>query len=346
MFLARTIYNPRPDEQLTDLTHPSELLDQARFPTRQDIDTHLFAAFIPAAYRSHPHHPPRWTAQQAQQTLTFLAHHLQHTLDGTPNLAWWQLPKALEHRQEITVGLTVGLMSWLPSALLMWVGHGLGHGLTTWLICGLPWTAAATFLATSASGRNPSSGIRWSWGGRSWLTVGLTFGLFFGFWLDAPGRFLVGLTLGFAGGLPFGLMGGLRSVHPDLDKAVGPAAVLVQDRRTLVVITLSGVLAGLLASALTIGFDLWFGYRPMIFMRFGYGLAIGLPVGLMLGFARSVWMNYLVARIRLGVTGRVPWRFMSFLADAHKRRGVLRQVGAVYQFRHIDLQRHLAARQP
>ena len=34
---------------------------------------------------------------------------------------------------------------------------------------------------------------------------------------------------------------------------------------------------------------------------------------------------------------------MSFLADAH-RRGVLRQAGAVYQFRHIELQHRLATR--
>ncbi|MGW0886143.1 hypothetical protein [Streptomyces sp. NPDC002671] len=33
---------------------------------------------------------------------------------------------------------------------------------------------------------------------------------------------------------------------------------------------------------------------------------------------------------------------MTFLRDAHEHRGVLRQVGAVYEFRHLDLQRHLA----
>lgn len=100
-----------------------------------------------------------------------------------------------------------------------------------------------------------------------------------------------------------------------------------------------------LAEVLTIAFDLWFAYRPMVLVRLGYGLAIGLPVGLLLGLARSVWIEYLVARIRLALSGRVPWHFMSFLADAHERRGVLRQVGAVYQFRHIDLQRHLAGPQ-
>ncbi|MFD3622481.1 NACHT domain-containing protein [Streptomyces sp. NPDC058676] len=349
LFLARTIYNPRPDEHLTDLAHPSELLDQARFPTRQDIDAHLFAAFIPAAYRPHPHHPTRWTAQQAQRTLTFLAGHLQHALDGTPNLAWWQLPKALEHRQELAVGLTVGLVGWLPACLLMWVSESFATGLGTWVMVGLPWTVAATLLASSARERKPSSGIHWSWRGRSWLTTGLTFGIIFGTFFALvleTDRFLEGFTFALAGGLPFGLMGGLRSVHPDLSKAVGPGVVLAQDRRTLIVITLAGVLAGLLASTLTIAVDLWFGYRPSVLRRYGYGFAIGLPVGLMLGFVRSVWMEYLVARIRLLVIGRVPWRFMSFLADAHERRGVLRQVGAVYQFRHIDLQRHLAGRQP
>ena len=38
---------------------------------------------------------------------------------------------------------------------------------------------------------------------------------------------------------------------------------------------------------------------------------------------------------------RLPWQLMAFLADAHQR-GVLRQAGAVYQFRHIELQHRLA----
>jgi hypothetical protein len=38
---------------------------------------------------------------------------------------------------------------------------------------------------------------------------------------------------------------------------------------------------------------------------------------------------------------RLPWRLMAFLVDAHER-GVLRQAGAAYQFRHAELQRCLA----
>jgi hypothetical protein len=36
---------------------------------------------------------------------------------------------------------------------------------------------------------------------------------------------------------------------------------------------------------------------------------------------------------------------MEFLADAHQR-GILRQAGPIYQFRHIELQHRLAAKKP
>ena len=39
----------------------------------------------------------------------------------------------------------------------------------------------------------------------------------------------------------------------------------------------------------------------------------------------------------------LPWPLMAFLADAHQR-GVLRQTGATYQFRHLEPQRRLATR--
>jgi hypothetical protein len=57
----------------------------------------------------------------------------------------------------------------------------------------------------------------------------------------------------------------------------------------------------------------------------------------------AAWPSYEVARIWLALRHRLPWWLMGFLADAH-RRGVLRQAGAVYQFRHIDLQHWLATR--
>ncbi|MBV9024186.1 MAG: hypothetical protein JO362_10430 [Streptomycetaceae bacterium] len=354
LFLARTIYNPRPDEHPADLAHPDELLDQARFLTREAIVAHLFAAFIPAAYRPHPHHPTRWSAQQAQRTLTFLARHLQHTLDGTPNLAWWQLSKALpKYGLSLTLGLVVGLAFMLAyvctSGLIGLVMAGfLMSGLVTVRLVRFVLSAAGRSTTSSAKAKDkiPSSGIRWNWKKKSWLAGGLVGGLLggvafvFRFWFEHPGPrvgledrviwTLLGVIFGVMIGLAGGLMYMIRPVHADLDKAVGPGAVLARDRRTFLFLALIGGLG----SMLTLGL----GRGPA-------GLTVGLPYGLISGLGGSVWGEFLVTRIGLAVLGRVPWRLMSFLADAHERRGVLRQVGAVYQFRHLDLQRHLAGRQ-
>jgi hypothetical protein len=55
----------------------------------------------------------------------------------------------------------------------------------------------------------------------------------------------------------------------------------------------------------------------------------------------TAWGQWVIlSRIWLPLTGRLPWALLTFLDDAHKR-GVLRQAGAVYQFRHARLQDHL-----
>jgi hypothetical protein len=73
------------------------------------------------------------------------------------------------------------------------------------------------------------------------------------------------------------------------------------------------------------------------------GLAIGLVLGFVLSVAETAWPAYMLARGWLALRRQLPWSLMDFLADAH-RRGVLRQSGAVYQFRHIELQHRLATR--
>jgi hypothetical protein len=56
----------------------------------------------------------------------------------------------------------------------------------------------------------------------------------------------------------------------------------------------------------------------------------------------STWGAWLIhAHMWLPLTRRLPWRPKRFLQDAH-RRGVLRQAGAAYQFRHTRLQEHLS----
>ncbi|MET8037747.1 hypothetical protein [Streptomyces sp. NPDC005345] len=65
---------------------------------------------------------------------------------------------------------------------------------------------------------------------------------------------------------------------------------------------------------------------------------------LVVGLVGTAWGRFAVARTYFAARGEVPRDLMAFLADAHEHRGVLRQVGVIYQFRHLDLQRHLARR--
>lgn len=67
---------------------------------------------------------------------------------------------------------------------------------------------------------------------------------------------------------------------------------------------------------------------------------VGGAVAYVLAF--TAWGQWLVlVRFWLPLTGRLPWNTAAFLDDAY-RRGALRRCGAVYQFRHVRLQHHLA----
>lgn len=55
----------------------------------------------------------------------------------------------------------------------------------------------------------------------------------------------------------------------------------------------------------------------------------------------TAWGRSVLAVTLLTRHDLLPWRLMRFLDDAH-RLGVLRQVGPVYQFRHLELQARLA----
>ncbi|MGW4695672.1 NACHT domain-containing protein [Kitasatospora cineracea] len=59
----------------------------------------------------------------------------------------------------------------------------------------------------------------------------------------------------------------------------------------------------------------------------------------------SQWGAYTLARLVLAAAGRLPLRYAAFLAEAH-RRGILRQAGSVYQFRHESLRERLAQQAP
>jgi hypothetical protein len=113
-----------------------------------------------------------------------------------------------------------------------------------------------------------------------------------------------------------------------------PKETLARSRR---VATVTGAISGFLVGFLIgVMIGVFFGVAPGVVA----GIATGMAAGLIRSF-KGPWPWYTIARTRLALRHWLPWTLMSFLADAH-RRGVLRQAGAVYQFRHIELQHRLA----
>jgi hypothetical protein len=344
LFLARTIYNPRLGTPRAP--HPDELCDTTAFSTRSDIDTHLFNAFIPAAYTHHHLDLPRRRESEAYRTLAFLARHLETNRGGSPDLAWWELTHALParalHRTEaLTVGLVLGLLGGLAFQLLSELLVGPSSGLTGGISGGLVFGLLSGFLELRSpplvGSDIPSTRLRWSASSfLGWLVPGFLLGASVGLLVGLAFGFVGGLALGLLGGIAAALLGGLKTEKPDLAAIAGPTKLLVQDRRTFLHNFLAfGLIAGLAAG-------LAFGLLGGLAFGVVYGLLSGLVGGLLGGLEKAAWGGFAVATSLLAIQGRVPWDLMAFLQDAHENRGVLRQVGAVYQFRHLDLQRHLA----
>jgi hypothetical protein len=153
-----------------------------------------------------------------------------------------------------------------------------------------------------------------------------------------------GLVLGLAVGISYAVVNlivHLLTGPNDQDSAVSTWELLASDR------------AVTLFRAGMIGFTVFL--VNLIWVRNGYGEAslfdrqgvlYGLLYGLFALLTRLLVSSWggrwlIFARLWLPLTGQLPWRLHRFLDDAYNR-GVLRQAGAVYQFRHAHLRDYLA----
>jgi hypothetical protein len=308
------------------------------------VERHLLEGLIPAVYTNLPRAPgtpaPRLRRPPkpdlARRWLTLLATHLQQ--HQTSDLAWWQLPRLIPQR-------TLKRAGWLAGGLtfvLLFVAARMGA-----LVVG-PASLLAVALAYGlvlAQWEEAPAQVKFQiqriGGGLGGLTCGsIGMGLLVAFFTasavsgSATTRLATGLIVAFLSGfilmLAFGLVFGLQSPVDDA-LAVTPLSLLRSDRTVALV---SGLGLGL-------AFGLAFGLVSWLTGGLAFGLTFGPVVGLVAGFGSTCWGRFAIARVWLAARGRLPLRLVAFLDDAH-RRGVLRQVGAVYQFRHARLQVHLA----
>ena len=372
--LARTVYSDAPRND------PAELLATDQFPTAGAVREHLLAEFVPAAYRQLPadheavtapgRRPRRWNDEHAKRWLGYLAWQMEER--GRPDLAWWELGTVLGQRAiMLLVGVTVGvaaalvaglvygsaaalhsgLASGLRAAAVTAPANGVGVGLTFGVMYGF-----ASHMKVGGPVFEPSymrlrlhAGVREKLqGGFLWrVWGGLAGGLLFAsIWAigdasySAAFQHLAGsvievhaetqLALGAGLGAVIGLVAALGICLEDVsekEKAAHPSALLAKNRfNVLAQLVMVGILTGI-AAGVALG--------PAI------GLAAGLMIALGLG-TMTAWGRWVVlARIWLPLRGQLPWAVAAFLDDAHYR-GVLRQAGTVYQFRHARIQTQLA----
>jgi hypothetical protein len=356
VYLARVAY----DHAVTD---PMELCDRARFHDQASVENHLLDSLLPSLYRessnSHPTNPRRkYSAKQAQQWLTFLAGHLDQR--QTYDLAWWQLLLAVPHWR--LLGRAVfGLLYGLAVAL----GVGVSFGPLPGLLAGTAYGVLIACVYGPQASTTPQrvnlepqaimQHVRENLMGG--LIVGCTMGLVFGSVATVFRTPSLGITVGsvvtLVSSLLYGLVGGLRAPSGPLD-AMDPSMSIRGDRGiTLVYRVVIG-----LVFCLTIGlaFRPIFGTARSLILGVVGGMVFGILsrlafrlAGRLVVFGNTVigsavggaWMRFEIARLWLALTGRLPWRLIRFLDDAH-RRGVLRREGPVYQFRHARLQDRLA----
>jgi hypothetical protein len=200
------------------------------------------------------------------------------------------------------------------------------------------------------------------------LVVGLAFGLAVGLhvWLGKPADAArvssplavlkqdrtATLAFGLSFALPFGLIYGLSFVFTDEHEG-GPVLRLVFGLSFVLSFGLAGAAAGAVVGWLAVGRIGAVTYSFAAAVVAGllspptnsvvFGLAVGLMFGLAVGsliVLSKTWGAFVFSRTWLALRGHQPWQLMRFLEDA-RRRGVLRQSGGVYQFRHARLQDYL-----
>jgi hypothetical protein len=340
LWLVRVTYvMPRRD--------PSPLLDLGRGDAPQLRD-HLCDRLIPALVSSRPpadnpvqpfrpHHS--WNPDHVQRWLAYLARQLTLSGEDTNSVAWWHFARhtptgviriAVSVGYGLVVGLAIGVLMKAP-------GVGTVMGLLTGSLVMLttgPWFRQSPGHADfGVHGKRPLF--------LQTLMEALTIGLMGAVvgWLTSQGRPGYAMTIGLASGLGFLCVVGVPRwlEYPTATTtARSPRSTWQADRNlTLIRVLLTAIVVALMA-----GIVAWQAKLSLVTALVG-GSLLGLLFGLVVGHHHA-WLAYSLSVLRLASRGVLPLRAMGFLEDAH-RLGLLRAEGPFYQFRHVELQKHLSA---
>jgi hypothetical protein len=311
---------------------PRELLDTARHPTPDALLRHLLTRSLVLAY------PDEAERAHATRWLSWIARRMGTDRD----LRWWDIVSWTPRwKLKLGTGLVFGVVTALPVALAIgWLGGapvGVVAGAVVWASSVLKGMDEPFLFAVRWPGRRdvPHMVVTGLIGIVPMVALGLVAGL-----AETALGPANGLTAGVVFGLVFGLVGGLVDVWAT-PLATARAASAVEVYRTDLRCTLAvGLVAGLPSGLAGLVFGLPGLVTGSAKAAVGVaGLVLGLAVGFVGGFGPALRLT--VVEVLWGLRLRRV-RFMPLLQAALHRQ-VLRQAGAVYQFRHAALQDLLAA---
>ena len=354
--LARTLTTPL-TLSLARALGPDPAWLSSRIHTEQDLRDQLLDQTLITAY------PEPGRRAHATRWLGWIAHHMgtPHDPSWTRDLAWWQIPTWIQRRHlKLLAGLVFGLLVGLVVGLVVGLMVGLVFGLVGGLVVGLEVGLVVGLVVALVVGPKPPRQLTVRWPTRGELrtlrrfVVGLVLvgeiagglvgalgvGLWGGLGVGVAIGSGFGLVVGSGVGLVVGLVDGVWARPIITSSSATPRSIYYQDVR---VQAFSGLGVGLMVG-LGLGIEFWLVSGIVVGSVVGLvgglvvGLGVGLVVGLAGGSAPSLWLLEVLFRLQ---GKRV--RFLPLLEDA-LRSQVLRQAGAVYQFRHADLQDRLTHR--
>ncbi len=369
--LAQRIYSGRRDAD-NPPPHPNELLRQ---PDRTALEGYLLDRFIDARYGPDPTDARRWLAFLARQ-VELGGHGLDvawWSLPGAVRPGPARSALAAAAAALVGLGALSALLSGLAITvlarrntptllnLLRWPGILLLLGTCVW------WAVVSTSVFSELGGyatwgrRLPERGVRRSrQPGRprdrilpafvvyllpiSYVAASPTLRKGYGI-ADAAVTFaVIGAGITWA----WWRLHDVNAGPPPGTPVDSPTASLAADRRVFL------RLAAEFGAAVTLGVWAWFSalyfyvwpQRPLVVLGTGLvvGLVVGPPCALAGAAAKTAWGPYTLTRHWLALRRQLPRDLAGFLAAAHDphEAGVLRRIGPVYQFRHVELQRRLA----
>jgi hypothetical protein len=344
--LARTGYSDTAAD-------PVDLLDATRFPDPTSVENHLIDRLIPAVYTESPDSSARrrWDATDAYRWLTLLARDAAvHSSGG--ELTWWTYQATTA--RWIATGVVVAVYL---AVLGVVYSQGFNQPIDAspfgqvpvylvYAVIGLPTLAIALFVAWARvpvpvrlqfRQRRRSLALRTVVGGAASAVV----------W-----RFLeVPIPVAVA----FAIIVVLRAAPgtaTTVSVVPGPGTLLRADRTAALVLGVPHLVLG--------GWQRWFfavfvlgplttiaewqqhiGHGTITAVTWTITITLLVVIAFCYGVADTSSGRFALVRLAFAARGNLPWRLMDFLDDAH-RRGVLRQYGGVYRFRHASLHTRLA----